>query len=151
MIESTQHRTLAIDLFNHVWSLLDKSERTPADEAEMIHAAHASRHHWGVVGTPRNLAIGEWQISRVYAVLGRAEPALYHARLALKWAQDHDLGPFQLGCAHEALARAYSVVGGRDEFDRCLSAARDCLARITDAQDAKVLRDDLATLKRPSS
>jgi hypothetical protein len=145
------HRELAVDLFNHVWTLLDKPERTAADEAEMIHAAHASRHHWGVVGTPLNFAIGEWQISRVYAVLGRPESSLYHARLALKWASDHDLGPFQLGCAHEALARAYSAAGDAAEFDRALSAARDCLARITDAEDAKVLRDDLATLQRPAS
>ena len=42
----------------------------------MLHAAHASRFHWGEVGEPVNFARGEWQISRVYAVLGRPEPAI---------------------------------------------------------------------------
>ena len=37
----------------------------------MIHAAHASRYHWSQVGTKANLARGEWQVSRVYTVLGR--------------------------------------------------------------------------------
>ena len=49
----------------------------------MIHAAHASRYHWSKVGTNANLARGEWQVSRVYTVLDRAEPALYHAHRCL--------------------------------------------------------------------
>ena len=72
------------------------------------------------------------------------------ARLALKWAQEHDLGPFHVGCAYEALARVHAVAGDRAEFDRCLSAARECLARITDDEDARVLRDDLANVAQAS-
>jgi hypothetical protein len=144
--DPAQHRKLAVDLFNHVWTLLDSPQRTAEQDTEMVHAAHASRHHWGAIGQPVNFAIGEWQLARVYSVLKRAEPSLYHARLALKWAQDHDLGPFQLGCGYEALARANAVRGDRAESERCLSAARECLARISDQEDAKVLRDDLATV-----
>ena len=33
--------------------------------------------------TPAHLARGEWQISRVYTVLGRPEPALNHAHRVL--------------------------------------------------------------------
>ena len=49
----------------------------------MIHSAHATRCHWGKVGTAANRARGEWQVSRVCATLGGAEPALYHARRCL--------------------------------------------------------------------
>src|SRR2546427_1263558 len=76
--ERRWHRKMAAGLFNEVWRLLEK-KRTPAEDDRMIHAAHASRYHWGEVGTPVNLAIGEWQISHVYAVLDRPEPATYHA------------------------------------------------------------------------
>ena len=72
-IGEAARRRLAADLFNHVWALLDTEGRTPEQDVEMIHAAHASRHHWGEVGTPVNVARGEWQISRVYATLGRGE------------------------------------------------------------------------------
>ena len=82
-IDPTTRRKLAADLFNHTWTLLEKPDRTPAEDDEMIHSAHASRFHWGEVGEPFNLARGEWQCSRVYAVLGRAEPALWHARRCL--------------------------------------------------------------------
>jgi hypothetical protein len=73
------HRRLAVELFNHVWTLLELASRTPEQDDELVHAAHASRWHWSKAGTTVNLARGEWQISRVYAVLGRAEPALWHA------------------------------------------------------------------------
>jgi len=62
-------------LFNLVWSLLDKKDRTKEEDDKMIHAAHASRFHWGEIGKPINLGRGEWQISRVYSVLNMPESA----------------------------------------------------------------------------
>src|SRR6478736_3842806 len=71
-IDPAARRQLAVDLFNHTWELLDKADRTAADNDEMIHSAHASRFHWGEVPDhePGNVARGEWLCSRVYAVLG---------------------------------------------------------------------------------
>src|SRR5204862_6157437 len=78
-LEGATRRALAVGLFNHVWTLLETPDRTVEQDDEMIHAAHASRYHWGEVGEKVNLARGEWQCSRVYAVLGRADPALHQA------------------------------------------------------------------------
>src|SRR5690606_16440823 len=107
--EARVHRRLAAELFNRVWSLLEQPDRDQAADDTMLHAAHASRFHWGEVGTPVNLARGEWQISRVYAVLGRAEPALHHARRCLEICEAHGIGDFDLAFAYEALARASAV------------------------------------------
>ena len=78
----TDERLLAAQLFNETWRLLEQEHRTIEDDDRMIHAAHASRCHWGQVPgvTPSHLARGESQVSQVYAMLGRAEPALHHAR-----------------------------------------------------------------------
>ena len=65
-LDPDDERRLAATLFNHTWTLLEKGDRSVADDDEMIHSAHASRAHWGVVGTPVNFARGEWQVSRVY-------------------------------------------------------------------------------------
>lgn len=146
-IDASTHRQLAVDLFNGVWSLLDNPYRTPAEDAQMIHAAHASRHHWGAVGGPKQFSVGEWQISRVYATLGRAEPALYHARLALEWAMTAEAGPFYVGYGHEALARAYALAGNAAERDRSLAAAEQSASQLTKAEDAKTLRDDVAAIR----
>ena len=52
-LEPAERRQLATDLFNHTWELLELTDRTPDQDDEMIHAAHASRYHWGEVGTRR--------------------------------------------------------------------------------------------------
>ena len=108
-ISRAVHRRIGGDLFNYTWTLLARSDRAPGEDDEMLHAAHASRFHWGHAGTPLNLSVGEWQISRVYAVLERSEPALHHARRALEIARQGRLGPFYRAYAHEALARAAAV------------------------------------------
>ena len=79
-LDAGEERQLAAGLFNQVWALLEKPDRSAGDDDQMVHAAHASRYHWGMVGGPVQWARGEWQCSRVYAVLGRVEPALHHAR-----------------------------------------------------------------------
>jgi len=38
-----QHRRLAAQLFNHVWTLIQTAQRTPEQDLQMIHEAHASR------------------------------------------------------------------------------------------------------------
>jgi hypothetical protein len=143
---SNDRRRLAADLFNHVWTLLDKPERTPEEDDEMIHAAHASRFHWAEVGAPVNLVRGEWQVSRVYATLGRPEPALYHARRCLELCGGAELEDFDLPYAYEALARAHGVAGDRTERDRFQKLAREAGERIADADDREHFLADLSNL-----
>jgi tetratricopeptide (TPR) repeat protein len=119
----TTHKKMAMDLFNLTWDLIEKTDRTENDDDMMLYAANASRYHWSVVGTPLNFARGEWQISRVYAILGRSEAALHHARKSLSLCTEHQLGDFDLAFAYEALARAYHAAGNSDEQERYLSWA----------------------------
>jgi hypothetical protein len=137
-------RQLAVDLFNHVWVLLDRPDRTPEDDDLMVHAAHASAFHWSKVGTPVNGVRGEWQCSRVYAVLGRAEPALHHARRCLELSEAApDLEEFDLPFAYEAMARALAVAGDRDAARDYLARGREAAAGIADAEDRAIVERDL--------
>jgi DNA-binding transcriptional MerR regulator len=139
-------RQLAADLFNLVWTLLEKTGRTTEDDDRMVHAAHASRYHWGQVGGPEQFAIGEWQCARVYSVLGRAEPALHHARRCLEIATADPVPDWLIASAHEGLARAYAVAGQRESALASRAAAEAALAKVTDAEDRQVVQDDLASL-----
>jgi hypothetical protein len=139
-------RQLAADLFNLVWTLLEQTGRTTEDDDRMVHAAHASRYHWGQVGGPEQIAIGEWQCARVYSVLGRAEPALHHARRCLEIATAGALPDWLIASAHEGLARAYAVAGQRESALASRAAAEAALAKVTDAEDRQVVQDDLASL-----
>jgi len=148
-------RSLAIGLYNRAWQLLDLADRTPEQDDELAHAAHASRYHWGEVGAPVNLARGEWQCSRVYAVLGRGEPALHHARRCLAILEAHtadtDRGgaeDWDLAAACEALARAHAVAGDRAGSDHWAARAREACEAIADPADREVIEQDLATIPR---
>jgi hypothetical protein len=141
------HRQLAVDLFNHVWTLLERTDRTPEQDDEMLHAAHASRHHWSHAGTAVNLARGEWQCSRVYALLGRAEPALHHALRCRDYVEAaDDAADWDLAFAHEALARAYAVAGDEEAARREAARAHELAAAVADADDREHLLGELADL-----
>ena len=138
-------RRLAADLFNGVWSLMEQEDRSQDDDDRMLHMAHASRHHWGRVGTPANLARGEWLCSRVYAVLGRPEPCLHHARRVLELCEQHELRDWDLAFAHEALARAHALAGRSAEAREEIRRAREVV--IADDEDRDLLETDLGTIQ----
>jgi DNA-binding transcriptional MerR regulator len=137
-------RQLAVDLFNGVWRLMETEDRTPAQDDRMLHMAHASRYHWEQVGTPANLARGEWLCSRVYAVLGRGEPALHHARRVRDICEEHGIGDWDLAFAHEALARAHAVAGDREAA--ATHARRAEAVPVAEPEDRALLAGDLATI-----
>ncbi|MFL5766521.1 MAG: MerR family transcriptional regulator [Actinomycetota bacterium] len=145
-MEPGEERSLATGLFNETWTLLEKTDRDRSEDDRMIHIAHASRFHWGNVGEPENLAIGEWQISRVYAVLGRAEPSLYHANRSLEICLEHGIGDFPLAYAYEALARGHLVAGDRAEATRFTELANEAGDGIAEEEDRELLRQDLEAI-----
>ena len=144
--EKEWHRRSAVDLFNATWELIERRRRTKDEDDAMVHGAHASRYHWGVVGKPVNWAIGEWQVSHVYAILGREEPATFHARRCLELCKAHGIGDFSLAYAYEALARADALAGRRTDFRKHVEAARVAGDGIEEKEDREKFLADLATV-----
>ena len=145
LLDPLAERRLASELFNLTWDYLGMDSRTQEQDDSMIHAAHASRWHWGKVGGPEQWAIGDWLCSRVYAVLGRGDQALYHAQRCLAVCEEFEVVSFVPASAHEALARAHAVRGdmetARAERNLSYGAAIDL-----DDDDRGVIEADLATL-----
>jgi hypothetical protein len=145
--EEKIHKQFAVDLFNATWELLDKPVRTKEEDDEMIHRAHASRYHWGIVGAPVNLARGEWQLARVYSVLNRPEPAHYHALRSLEICLAHNIGDFDLAYAYEALARVNSLQNRFIECHHYLKHARKAGDAIAEQEDRDHFLQDLDTIQ----
>jgi DNA-binding transcriptional MerR regulator len=147
-LEPETHRALGAGLFNRTWDLLEVEARTPAQDDEMIDTAHASAWHWRQVGNTANEARGHWMCSRVYAVLGRAEPAVHHARRAWEVlaAGGDGIKDWDAPAAAEAMARALAISGdpaGAAEWKR---VAEEGLAKVADEEDRRVVEADLATV-----
>ncbi len=148
LLPGDSQRKLAAALFNATWDLLETGGRTPEQDDRMVHMAHASRYHWGQVGAPANLARGEWQCSRVYAVLGRAEPSLFHARRVLEICQANGIADFDIAFAYEALARAHAVAGNAETARAMTERARAAVEGIADDEDRAIVLADLETIPR---
>ena len=140
------HRTFAPMAFDEAWALLDVTAPTREQEEEMLAATFAQRYHWYEVGTPRNLAISDWQISRVAAVLGYADLALRFGERSLALCLENHLDPFVTGFAHEAIARAAADVDDIDMFTEHLEAAKEKLLEIEDPEDRDLLEADLTEM-----
>ena len=140
------HRWFAVDYFNRVWELLDKSDRSAEDNECMISLCHASLAHWQDRSdcTARNLSISWWQLSRVHALLGQGELAMHTALHCLD--ASHDEPPFFLGYAHEAIARAAKLMGNSYIQSRHRDFAAQLAATVEDAGDRQALEADLGAL-----
>ncbi len=147
-LDGATHRALGVALYNHVWTLLETADRTPAEVDEMIHASHASRFHWSRADGSQsvNLAQGEWQCSRVYAILGRGEPALWHAQRCLAINEANGSADWEIASAYEAMARASLVAGDPDAAAGWKARTTAALDGIADQDDRDIIEGDLATL-----
>ena len=137
------HRETAKKCFNETWDYLEKKDRTEEDEQRMLHLVHAARYHRSFVGTDRNFAIGDWQISRVYAVLNEPRLALRFAKSSLERMEKNNLSDI-LCTGYEAMARAYAVAKEYDAARGYIKRARDQLVKSNvDEEDRKIFSDQI--------
>ncbi len=142
------HEKMAKESFNKAWDYIDKDERTNEEDLQMIHAAHASRFHWGVLvekgkGTAINLQRGEWQIAHIYTLLERKESALHHAKICLKLTEDNKIGDFDLAFAYEAMARASALADNNEDFKTYFDLAKKAGEDIKAEEDKSYFIEEL--------
>ena len=138
------HRQQAVDLFNFTWTLIDKPDRSPDEENLMIHAAHASRYHWGVVGTVVNAVRGDWQIAHVYTILAQPQAAARYAQCCLDQCLANHIGDFDLAYAYEGMARAHACAGQTAEAQKYYRLAEQAGDQIAEEDDRQQFQKDLA-------
>jgi len=140
------HGYFSANCFNRAWELIDKPDRTAEEDEQMIRLAQASLWHWTERSdcSDKNLSIGNWQVSRVYALLSQADNARKYAQLCLEKTPADD--PFCLGYAYEALARAESIAENAERAKAHLAQAWQQAEAVTDDESKQMLVDDLQTL-----
>ena len=137
------HRKTAVECFNRTWDYLEKKDRTVHDDHLMLHLAHTSRYHWAFVGTPKNLAIGDWQVSRVYAALKQPDLSLHFAKASLEIGEKNSL-PEVVLTANEAMARAYATGKKYQLAKEFLDKAKSQLhAASLEEEDRKIYGDQI--------
>jgi hypothetical protein len=140
------HRFFSAECYNRTWELIEKSDRTGGDDEAMVLSTLASLWHWMQRPdcTEQKLSIGHWQVSRVYALVGRGDDAMRHAQRSLAFSTGAE--PFYVGYAHESIARAASVLADQPTRQFHLRQAWECAASVADVSERTALEQDLRSL-----
>jgi len=141
------HKKQAIKAFNSTWDLIEKVDRSSEDTLKMIHMAHASRYHWGEIGTDLEFARGEWQISRVYSFVNCPERALFHAMASLDYCLKSNIGDFDLAFAYEAIARSYYLLNQISEYEEYYNLALVASENISKVNNKTYFINELNSIK----
>ena len=138
------HQSLAINLNQETWGLLEREDRTDNDDQRMITFAKGSLYHWQRSPNcrPVNHQRGEWLISHVYAVLNRGKEALFHAEICMDITMNESLIDFDLAYAYECKARAYAALDSPQKMNKCYSNAKASGEKIKKNKDKKLFFSD---------
>ena len=141
---SEAHHEFAKKINGSVWFLLEKPDRSMAEDWEMLHAAHASLYHWLQIGTGLHHQRGEWLVSRVQTVLGNGDEAVRHANRCLELTQDDSdlMEDFDFAFAYEAEARSNALAGNDEEARKFMDLARSAGQAIADDEDRTIFLED---------
>jgi hypothetical protein len=140
------HRQMAKDLWNRTWALLEKSDRTEEDIAELAEAAFASRWHWRQAGTGVHAQRGEWMLGRMWCEVGVPAAAAWHLQRteALTDANKADLSDFDFAFVIALRARVAAVSGDFKAAASEYAAAEAAGRRLAEADDRAEFARQLA-------
>jgi hypothetical protein len=130
-------RWFAVECNNAAWELLENASRTAEETERMLHAAHASVHHWLAAGNELNRLRGMVLLANVYAGAGLPEGARLYAdrALVLSAAAGETQTAFDRATTLAAVSRAYSNSGDRARAKEFLDLAQLAAAKLdTDEQ-----------------
>jgi hypothetical protein len=100
------HRWNAVECNNRAWSLGEQRSRTPAEDEEMLHAAHAAAFHWAKAGTDLHQARAWMLLGQVHAALGHGQAAWAYARRSYEYFRARESPDWEIAFAHAVLAHA---------------------------------------------
>ncbi len=142
------HKKVAINTNNGIWAILDSDSPSSQELEDALHMAHTARYHWSKVGTTINAVRAEYMIARVYALMKRAEPALFHANRGLELAKkaektDENWKDWDIPFIYEALARAHSVAENKSECKKYKDLAQKATNAVEGEDDKKICQGEL--------
>jgi hypothetical protein len=149
-VEVEDHRDWGRRAHGRFWELVERVDRSTAEDRELLEATYASAWYWRHAGTAINEQRAEWMLSRAHAVLGDGRAAQRHADRCWQITETEGIGDFDFAYACEAMYRAAAVrddaAGAREWYDRAEAAAKD----IGEDEDRAIFAADLARPATPS-
>ena len=142
------HRYFAVECNNRAWALSLQS-RTPAQDREMLDAAHTAAYHWDHAGTELNHALASMLLAEVHALLGHGRWALSYAEDVRNFFLNRESVDWELAFTHTIHAHAACVAGDRHQHEAAYLKAQAALAAIADSEDRAIVQQTFDQVPPP--
>lgn len=129
---------------NRAWTLSEQLVRTPDEDQEMLHAAHAAAYLWQQIGAAHNNAMADMLLAQIHALLGNAAYATLYASRSHQFFTNRRSEIWELALAHAILAHAAFCNEDAGLHRASFLSAQEWVAQLSDPQDKEIV---LATLR----
>lgn len=143
------HKWHAVECNNRAWSLAEAPQRTPTEDEEMLHAAHAAAFHWSRVGTELHQARARMLLAHVHALLGNGAAALDWSRRSHETLLAHDPPDWERAFSHAVLAHAAHAAADSRLHGTEYARAASLGEAIADPEDKAIFQRFFRTLPVP--
>jgi hypothetical protein len=139
---------MAVNRYNHCWTLLEKEHRTSDEDDELLESSFVQHYHWFLAGGPDQFVMADWMVSRAAAATGHGDLALHYAQLAYDRAQTPSTPDWLLASVAEGVARAYATSGDAAQRDHWFAVAKELVDMIVDREDRELIDSQLSSVPR---
>lgn len=143
-------RRLASQANNRAWTLAEATRRSPEEDEEMLHAAHAAMYFWKIVGNPVNHARAAQLLAHVYALLKLPRPAAHYLGRSLPYFLQNPCAPWELAFAHAVAANVAQAEGNAEAQARHYSEAKAITARVVSPEEREAIDATLRVVPAPN-
>ena len=143
-------RRLASQANNRAWALAEALHRSPEEDEEMLHAAHAAIYFWNIIGKPSNHAHAAQLLAHVCALLKLPQQAAHYLSKSLPYFMQNDCSPSEVAFAHAVAANVAYAVGDPESHAMHYSQAQAAIAHVSNAEERKIFEATLRVIPAPS-
>jgi hypothetical protein len=142
------HRRFAAAANNRAWELSERP-RDPAEDREMLDAAHASAWHWGRVGVELNRMRATMLLAEVHSLLGMGRSALAHAEQMRTYFLGFQAPAWEVAFVHVVHAHAAWAAGDIEKHRASYALAASAIEAISNEQERKPLSATFSHVPKP--
>ncbi len=143
------HRAVAVECNNRAWAL-SVQPRAPAEDAEMLDAAHTSAWHWARVGTELNRMRATMLLAEVHALLGHGATALAYATTMRDYFVGRaDTPDWEIAFTHAIHAHAAAAAGDAATHRTAHVLASAAVAAVADREDREIVEQTFRLVPAP--
>ena len=142
------HRRFAAAANNRAWDLCERI-RTPAENQEMLTAAHTSAWHWTKVGSELNRMRATMLLAEVHALLGLGHSAMAYAEEMRTYFLGVQSPASEVAFVHVVHAHAASAAGETEKHRASYGLALAAIEAVSNEEEKRFVARTFRHVPKP--